>query len=223
MVKVERSIPAPPSLAIERQKANGKYNSSDVVAQLLIDFGNKCYLCEMKDLQDPQIEHLIPHKNGKSPDLKFDWNNLFWSCSHCNIMKNNKMFEDGILDCCRKDPEKYIRFAIEDGSIQIEALSTDETVERTVKVLNDVYNKTNTGMRIVGCAERVRRLNEEMNAFYKALETYKDNPENGLNLRRIQVLLRRKSGFAAFKRQYIREHREVFPKLVQYVELDRIN
>lgn len=220
MVKVERSIPAPPSLAIERQKASGKYNSSDVVAQLIRDFGNKCYLCEMKDLQDPQIEHLIPHKNGRYSDLKFDWNNLFWSCSHCNNVKNNKMFDEGILDCCREDPEKYIRFATADGIIQIEALCSDEIVTRTVQLLNDVYNKTNTGMRIVGCAERVRRLNEEMNAFYKALEMYKDNPENGLNLRRIQVLLRRKSGFAAFKRQYIRDNREVFPELFRYVEVE---
>lgn len=47
MVKVERSYPAPPSLAVEAQKPNGTYNRPDVVACLGRDFHNKCYLCEI--------------------------------------------------------------------------------------------------------------------------------------------------------------------------------
>lgn len=39
---------------------------------------NKCYLCEIKPVQDPEIEHLNPHFNGKLVDRKFDWNNLFF-------------------------------------------------------------------------------------------------------------------------------------------------
>ena len=46
MVKVERSFPAPASLAIESQKVNGRYNCDDVVMQLIHDFHDKCYLCE---------------------------------------------------------------------------------------------------------------------------------------------------------------------------------
>ena len=34
MVKVERSFPAPASLALESQKANGSYSMPDVVKQL---------------------------------------------------------------------------------------------------------------------------------------------------------------------------------------------
>lgn len=33
------------------------------------------------------MEHLLPHKNGKYLDRKFDWNNLFWACGHCNNVK----------------------------------------------------------------------------------------------------------------------------------------
>lgn len=74
MVKVERSFPAPASLALESQKANGSYSMPDVVKQLKEDFHNKCYICELNELQDAQVEHLLPHLDGKYPKRKFDWN-----------------------------------------------------------------------------------------------------------------------------------------------------
>ena len=67
MVKVERSFPAPASLALESQKANGSYSMPDVVKQLKEDFHNKCYICELNELQDAQVEHLLPHLDGKYP------------------------------------------------------------------------------------------------------------------------------------------------------------
>lgn len=91
MVRVERTFPAPISLEIEKQKKSGSYSEPDVVEQLKKDFHNKCYICELADLQDPQIEHLLPHKNGEYPERKFDWNNLFWACGHCNGVKNQKV------------------------------------------------------------------------------------------------------------------------------------
>ena len=90
MVKVERSFPAPESLAKEAQKKNGSYSEPDVIRRLKKDFHDKCYICEMNHLQDPQVEHLLPHKNGKFPERKYDWNNLFWSCGHCNNVKNQQ-------------------------------------------------------------------------------------------------------------------------------------
>ena len=83
-------MPAPKSLFTEKTKANGSYEKTDVVEQLRKDFHNKCYICEIDNLQDPQVEHLRPHFNGKNKDLKFDWNNLFWSCGHCNGVKNQR-------------------------------------------------------------------------------------------------------------------------------------
>ncbi len=64
MVKIERSFPAPASLVKEAKKANGRYDKQDVIEQLKKDFHNKCYICEIKELQDPNVEHLLPHKNG---------------------------------------------------------------------------------------------------------------------------------------------------------------
>lgn len=157
MVKIERSYPAPVSLAIEKEKVNGSYSESDVVQQLLKDFHNKCYICEMKELQDPQIEHLVPHKNGKYKDRKFDWGNLFLSCGHCNGVKNQSKYEEGILDCCKEDPEKMISFKI------------------------------------------------------------KENPSSRIVVRKLKVLLKRKSAFAGFKRCFVREHCNEYPELAQFI------
>lgn len=87
MVKVERSQPAPESLEIEKKKESGSYKLKDVVERLQKDFNDTCYICELKGLQDPEVEHLLPHHNGRYIDRKFDWNNLFWVCGHCNIIK----------------------------------------------------------------------------------------------------------------------------------------
>ena len=104
MVKVVRSFPAPASLAEEAKKAHGEYNKPDVIERLKKVFDNKCYICEMKELQDPNVEHLLPHKNGKYLERKFDWENLFWACGHCNSVKNNGKYDEGIVDCCKLKP-----------------------------------------------------------------------------------------------------------------------
>ncbi len=70
MIKIERSFPAPASLKTESKKVSGSYSKPDVIKQLRQDFYDKCYICELKNLQDPQVEHLLPHKNGKFPERK---------------------------------------------------------------------------------------------------------------------------------------------------------
>lgn len=95
MVKCDRSLPAPDSLAVEAKKgANGKYNSDDVIDALKQVFHGKCYICEMQGLQDGEVEHLLPHHNGTYLNLMFDWNNLFWSCGHCNRVKNKRNMKE---------------------------------------------------------------------------------------------------------------------------------
>lgn len=76
MVKIDRNPVPPPSLAIEKQKANGSYNKSDVVRQLKEDSHDKCYICELKGLSDPEVEHLHPHHGRQIAERVFDWNNL---------------------------------------------------------------------------------------------------------------------------------------------------
>lgn len=217
MVKVKRSFPAPASLALEKCKANGKYNGKDVVRQLAADFHGKCYICEIGDLQDPVVEHLVPHAGDK--DRKFDWENLFFCCHHCNAMKNETRYDNGILDCCRVDPERYISFELRSGQVEIKQLAliasgggavSQNLVKLTVDLLNDVYNRTDTGIRIESCAVRFKALQEEMDVFLRTLEGYERACRRGQerpmkrNLDALKGFLDRSAPFAAFKRNYVR-------------------
>lgn len=207
MVKVERSFPAPDSLAIEAQKKDGSYSESDVVERLKNDFHNKCYICELDDLSDPQVEHLRPHFNGQYPDRKFDWNNLFWSCGHCNNVKNQRKYDDNIIDCCKEDPESMIYFRLHSGEISITAKNSDNIkAMRTAELVTEVFNLKNTGMRVYKSDYRFQKLNLEMNKLYDTLDELRKSPDSKFALRKLKALLRKESKFAAFKRCYIREN-----------------
>lgn len=218
MIKIERSFPAPESLAIEAQKISGSYEKEDVVERLIKDFHNKCYICEMDKLQDPQVEHLLPHKNGKYPDRKFDWNNLFWSCGHCNGIKNQEKYDVGIIDCCKIDPEQVMIFRLKEEMVQILARDKKNVqAVLTAELITEVFDKKNTAMRIYKSDMRFQQLNQEMNKLYDSIEELQDNPESKFALKKIKALLRKESRFAAFKRNYIRENRQKYPLLLQYI------
>lgn len=65
MIKINRYPIPPASLAIEATKPRGSYNGADVVQQLKNDSNDKCYICELQDLSDPEVEHLRPHFNAQ--------------------------------------------------------------------------------------------------------------------------------------------------------------
>lgn len=218
MVKVERNLPAPDSLAIEAKKANGSYREKDVIDSLRIVFHDKCYICELKGLQDPEVEHLLPHKGGKYPERKYDWNNLFWSCGHCNRVKNKEIYDVGIIDCCRQDPEALLRLYLIEDDVYVEAFDkNDEKVVLTANLIEETFNLRNTGIREAECDYRIKALMESMNIFYRELEKYMDDPDSNKNKRMMQSLLSRESAFAAFKRGFIREREDDYPGLVQYI------
>jgi uncharacterized protein (TIGR02646 family) len=215
MVKVERSFPAPDSLAEEKQKVNGSYSKPDVIERLAKDFHNKCYICELDKLQDPQVEHLRPHFGGKDIDRKFDWNNLFWSCSHCNGVKNQRKYDESIIDCCKSDPEARIYFKLHDGKTDVTAVNlTDSEARITAELVTEVFNLKNSGMRVYKSALRFEELNREMNKFYDTLDELAQNPKSGFALKKLKALIRKESRFAAFKRCYIRENEA---KYIEYL------
>lgn len=219
MVKVERTLPAPASLLTESRKENGNYALTDVVQQLRQDFHDKCYVCEMKNLQDPQIEHLLPHKNGKYKDREFDWKNLFWSCGHCNNVKNQKKYEGQILDCCEVDPEKVLSFNIEMNDVKVLVKdSNDEKAIKTARLVEEVFNLKNTGMRVYKSELRFALLQTEMNVLYINLNKFKENKNSALTLRTLRGLLSRESAFAGFKRCYVREHAKDYPELLEFLK-----
>lgn len=218
MIKIKRSFPAPESLAVEAKKVSGSYEKEDVVERLINDFHNKCYICELDKLQDPQVEHLLPHKNGKYPDRKFDWNNLFWSCGHCNGIKNQEKYDVGIIDCCKIDPEQVLIFRLKENNVQISAKDkTDAQIVLTAELITEVFDKKNTAMRTYKCDMRFQELNREMNKLYDSIEELQDDPGSKFVMRKLKALLRKESRFVAFKRNYIRENGNKYPQLLQYI------
>ena len=218
MVKIERTLPAPASLAVEAKKVSGKYDKPDVVEQLREDAHDKCYICEMKGLQDPVVEHLLPHKDGKYPDRKFDWNNLFWACGHCNGVKNQQKYDEGIMDCCKKDPEEEIYFRLINEEIHVSAKdNSNKEAVLTAILVQEVFSLKNTGMRVYKSEMRFEELNKEMNKLYDNLEELNKKPNSKVVLRKLKALLRRKASFAAFKRNYIRENKDKYPDLMTYI------
>lgn len=221
MVKIECSFPAPRSLAEEALKRNGKYDRSDVIERLKKDFHDKCYICEMKGLQDPNVEHLFYHKNGKYPEKKFDWENLFWSCGRCNGIKANGAYDGGILDCCKQDPEKCLRFRLKGEDVEVAVSDPgDDVQKRTAMLVIAAFSLKNTGMRNNTGDVRLKMLQQEMNVLYKQLEKMCVYPDSKVVMRTVRSLLRRESAFAAFKRCYVREHAAEYPQLQQHVALD---
>lgn len=199
MVRVKRSMPAPESLEIEKNKASGSYEKTDVVERLRKDFHNKCYICEMDNLQDPQVEHLRPHFNGKNIDLKFDWNNLFWSCGHCNSVKNQRKYDEHVIDCCALDPEMKNYFRLCDGNTNVQAVDPeDEDAKMTAELVTEVFNKTNSGMRVYKSNMRFDELNREMNKLYTILEELSKNERSGFLLKQLQVLISAVYAFAKY-------------------------
>lgn len=218
MVKIERSTPAPESLSIEKNKANGSYSQPDVVKRLKQDFYDKCYICGLDNLPDIQVEHLLPHMNGKYPERKFDWNNLFLSCPHCNGVKNKRKYDVGILNCCITDPEIKISFRLEDERLVIQSKKEgDDQAALTAELVREVFEQNDTGIRTHATQIRYNELCREMNKLYDNLEGMRKKPDSKYYHRKLQALLQRKSRFAAFKREYVRMHSDVYPELMQYL------
>lgn len=192
----------------EKLKNNGSYNKEEVVNELVKQFYGKCYICELKDPSSVNIEHLRPHKGDK--ELKFDWNNLFLSCVHCNNTKLAKY--DNILDCTDpdKDIENCIKFYADSfptNRVKITALNDDPQVINTVELLNTVYNGL-TPQKKIECISLVKKLNDELYKFQKDLWKYNeatdDEVKNEYRLK-IKQHLHNGTSFTAFKRCIIKE------------------
>ena len=218
MVKVVRSYPAPESLKRESRKVSGSYKCQDVIEQLINDFHGKCYICETKNLTDIQVEHLLPHKGGLYPERKFEWENLFLSCPHCNTVKNQRKYDDGILDCCKVDPEEYLSFELNENDVEVVCYDSENVLaKRTAMLVEEVFETKNTGNLTYQSECRLKRLQNEMGVFYKKLLEYRSHPENRLTGRTLLGMLDRASEFAGFKRSYVRKHQNEYPQLYRYI------
>lgn len=223
MVKIERrdtdkTKAAIKSLQEEKQKG-GTYNTQEVNSALYEVFYGKCYICENKAISSFQIEHLKPHKGDV--DLKFDWNNLFWSCAHCNNMKSAKY--DNILDCTKEDVDKLISFRRigyfgQPERLEFKALDDRIETVNTVALLEYVYYGE-TPQKIMEANVLRRNLRKELSRFKELVREYKET--DGEEKADLEAALKRElknsSEFVAFKRWLIRDNKEYYADILQYV------
>lgn len=224
MIKVERKTTEKANEAIEslkREKSkNGSYNTPEVNAALKEMFHGKCYICENKQITSYQIEHLIPHRGNI--ELKYDWNNLFLACAHCNNTKLDKF--DPIIDCTKENVEELIAFRKKgyfgtDEKLIFDMLDFRIETQNTVKLLQEVYYGSTPQKKMEAKIIR-RNLRKELTEFKEYVREYKeaeDEEKDDLKCL-LQQQLKDSLPFVAFKRWLIRDNKEAYPELLVYID-----
>ena len=213
MYNVDRSFPEPQSLKIEKLKISGKYNSEDVLERLVEDFFNKCYLCEEKEISGINVEHLKPHKGDI--DKKFQWENLFLVCPHCNNTKLGN--EDEILDCTNPSHKiydwiEYNFISFPKTKVELKIINNIDIVNNTVTLLDKIYNGSTVNKKFE--ADNIKKkIMREIQSFENLIFEYVYNSKKEL-VEEIKEKLSRKSAFSAFKRWIIKNN-------TRYKELEK--
>ncbi|MDR1689872.1 MAG: HNH endonuclease [Clostridiales bacterium] len=201
MVQLSKT-PLPPGITIT---SADDYRKDVVFKTLAADCYNKCYICEDKP-STINVEHIIPHR--KDPKLKYDWNNLFIACGHCNNTKLAKY--DNILDPTKSDPEEHIALSIDISDdlincVSVELLTTDSAAIQTSELLKFVYNGGLTELKEIECSNlRNEHLLPNIRLFYQYIKNYSEEPDLGYDIM-IKKEISRSSAFAAFKRKIVRD------------------
>jgi uncharacterized protein (TIGR02646 family) len=223
MIKVDRRMTDKARKAIDSletaKRKNSSYNTPEVNAALRELFHGKCYICENKQITSYQIEHLRPHRGNT--DLKYDWDNLFLACAHCNNIKLDKY--DPILDCTRDNVEEAIAFrkcgyfGVEEELI-FECLDSREETLNTQKLLQEVYYGSTPQKQMEAKILR-KTLRKELSEFKEYVREYKEAEDE--EKEDLRCLLKQQLGdgspFAAFKRWLIRDYKETYPELLGYM------
>lgn len=136
MIRIYKCLEAPKSLT-----RLSSWNGEDVNAQLKADQHGKCYLCERRIVTDYQVEHV--KCRAKYPDFCYEWSNLLWACSYCNMKKSDSF--DGILNPMENDVECLISHKMDfPKSVAVFKPVGDDTDEKntTIKLLSRIFNGT---------------------------------------------------------------------------------
>ena len=221
MIYLPKSQPGPIAELNAQKLAGGTYNIEAVLTALKNDSHGKCYICELKNPSSIEIEHFVSHKGDN--DLKFSWNNLFFSCRHCNNSKGAVVFDD-ILNCSvlADDIEGSIKFILNPIPKELpsfEALNTSNRTLNTIDLLNKVYVGQTPQKKLEASGLRMLLLNDVLN-FHVLLRDH-DQTEN-VDLKefyRLKIVaeLESKSAFTAFKRRIVKDNVNLMAEFGQYV------
>ncbi len=209
--ETEKAQKAISSLENEKRKGGGTYNTPEVNAALYEMFHGKCYLCESKEVASCQIEHLVPHRGDEN--LKFAWNNLLYSCTHCNNIKNDRFTP--ILDCTAVDVDQKIAFRKKgyfgvEETLEFEVLEDSVEAQNTVRLLHAIHYGTTPQKKMEAKVIR-KHIRKELSNFKELIREYceEEGEDKQDLLAQIKKELKPNSAFTAFKRWIVRDHQEL--------------
>lgn len=207
MIKINKSK-LPQGIVIKTEE---DYRSEKVLSILQQDFFNKCYICEEKEPTSINVEHFHSYKNYRH--LKYEWENLFYACAHCNKIKGSRY--DHIIDCTKKDPEEYItmRFnSYPENYVETSERRNGAENEETRELLDKVYNGAGTPISEYEAKNLKKRISKELKEFTECVENYQDERDPKLRAvywSNIKEMLSRESNFAGFKRSIVLQSEEL--------------
>ena len=211
MIKLDKRPIPPKPITSEKH-----YRSAPNFSAIVEDCFGKCYICENDNATTLNVEHRVPHRGDES--IKYDWNNLFLSCGHCNNIKSD--YYDDIIDPTQRDPEDCIALSLETSmlteNVQVKALVTDESVLQTIALLGFVYNGGTTAIKDLESAHLRNTLSFCLARFFQYIEGYRKEPELGYDVI-IKKEISRSSAFAAFKRGIVRNDVELSAKFGELI------
>lgn len=226
MVFFEKATNEPSALGIERLKpTGGNYREPTIIQAIKDDFFDKCYICESKGLTSINIEHFAPHRDI---DMirKYNWSNLFWSCSHCNTIKSSN-YDGQLLNCTIREHnvDTIIKYELNnvanrnEDKIVISSTNNDIKTLNTVELLNKVYKGTTDLNKHHSSAIR-NKIFDEIFTFKASLDKYimmDDDYELEVHLTYIKRGLSNKSPYSAFKRSIIRNN-PLYSSLIIHID-----
>jgi hypothetical protein len=189
----------------------GKYRDWDVLEAFDRDFYSKCYLTEQKFANSwaMDIEHFKSKAFGQSPELKYEWSNLY-PCSHdANMLKQKNEPSGGYLDPCKdeEDVEKEIVYSLEFGgksyfdALNPQNIKAKNTAELLTKLHNgiDKDSKQKTATLRLLINKRADEVTKLIMAWLAAGKNKSQEQEVRLG-RQIKEILSRKSDFTMLLR-----------------------
>lgn len=218
--KTQKTQAAIQSLSREMQKRNGTYNTPEVNDALQETFYNKCYLCESKNVTAYVIEHLVSARGSQK--LRYDWNNLFLACTHCNSTKKKR--HEPILDCSQAEVDRMIRFyKIGHWGTKEEFCfeARDDSAEtiHTIALLEEIYYGR-TPQKEIASAHLRGELRKELAQFKGYVRDYLE--ACGEDKQDLYLLIKQelsvRSAFTAFKRWLIWDNEAFFGELAELCE-----
>lgn len=185
-------------------------NEEKLLKELESMFFGKCYLCEQTSLNDPQVEHFIPHENNVT--LKYKWDNLFYACSRCNSIKSNTHTD--LVNCCDASVNvfaelKHSAYECYEGIIKVSAVAANPSKEitNTVKLLKECFNSKNTGHRGISRENLLEKIQEydaqfKMHRIVLMTKTSTDSEVKGA-LEKLEVMCRVNFPFSVFWKWHV--------------------